>query len=181
MKGNEDRPGIYFRQWLRKYWIFGVSVNHLKYVTDGVVFPSLASVFSFSSHFSETSLRNLFDISYRHGHRIFHWSLHSRFSSSEGGMALDISHFLGVRSEPPVISTTLDQCGVAESKKWFEHGDSAVLVRGRHADLSSTSTEMDISSGAVGLSIFSLPSIWILAIPSILHPEYFHRYLEIRR
>lgn len=51
--GNPDRPGVYFGQWLREYWLFGVLVKHLLNALIKGIFPTMVSVRPFIENISE--------------------------------------------------------------------------------------------------------------------------------
>jgi hypothetical protein len=79
--GNDDRPGVYFRQWLRNYWIFGVLVTLVLESADSGILSTLVALRPFPSCLQATLLRILSHLPYRHGYHLLHRFIHPRVSS----------------------------------------------------------------------------------------------------
>jgi hypothetical protein len=128
ISGNDDRPGVYFRQWVRNYWISGVLVRMTMAFAYSGILPSVVTLRPFTSYFPKTLLRILSPISYRHGHNLLHWSIYPCFSPAKSRMVMDIGIILGLRSQSAISEDNLDKYPLETSESWLQCCRSPVFI-----------------------------------------------------
>ena len=129
ISGNDDRPGVYFRQWLRNYWIFGVLVRMTMAFTDSGILSPMDTLRPFASYFPKTVLRILSVVSYCHGHNLLHRSIHPCISPVKSRMVMDIGIILGLRSQSAISEDNLDKYPLETSESWIQRCKSPMFIR----------------------------------------------------